>query len=88
MRNLFEDAEVISAYTRAQAIEDGVLVDATIGDPTVSGEDYRHGPQAVAHAEGRLPRRRQCPAGDHDHVAERGLTACAASRCGGVGGAE
>ena len=30
MRNLFGDAEVISAYTRAQAIEDGVLVGATV----------------------------------------------------------
>ena len=27
--NLFEDADVISAYSRAQAIDDGVLVDLT-----------------------------------------------------------
>lgn len=29
MNDLFKDAEVISAYTRAQAIEDGFLVDIT-----------------------------------------------------------
>jgi hypothetical protein len=29
MKNLFDGAEIISAYTRAQAIEDGVLVDVT-----------------------------------------------------------
>src|SRR5688572_6853858 len=29
MNDLFKDAEIISAYTRAQAIEDGFLVDIT-----------------------------------------------------------
>ncbi len=29
MTNLFEDAEIISSYSREQAIEDGVLVDVT-----------------------------------------------------------
>ena len=29
MENIFKDAEIISAYTRADAIEDGVLVDIT-----------------------------------------------------------
>lgn len=28
-KNIFEDAEIIHSYTRAQAIEDGVLVDLT-----------------------------------------------------------
>ena len=27
---LFDDAEIISRYTRAQAIEDGILVDMTV----------------------------------------------------------
>lgn len=30
MNNLFEDAEVISRYTRAQAIADGVLIEASM----------------------------------------------------------
>jgi hypothetical protein len=30
MQNLFEGAEIISAYTRKQAISDGVLVDMTV----------------------------------------------------------
>lgn len=30
--DFWKDAEVISAYTRAQAIEDGTLVDATLGE--------------------------------------------------------
>lgn len=27
---LFDDAEILSRYTRAQAIEDGILVDMTV----------------------------------------------------------
>ena len=30
--NLFADSEIISAYTREEAVEDGVLVDAQAGD--------------------------------------------------------
>lgn len=32
MNSLFEDAEIISRYTRRQAIEDGVLVDLSDGE--------------------------------------------------------
>ena len=32
MNDLWTDADVVYAYTRAQAIEDGVLIDATTGD--------------------------------------------------------
>ena len=42
MDNLFKDTDVISAYTRAQAIDDGVLVDGTIGDlAEVSRQHYK-----------------------------------------------
>ena len=42
MCNPFENAEVISAYTRAEAIDDGLLVDATIGDLAgVSRQHYK-----------------------------------------------
>jgi hypothetical protein len=33
MKNIFQDAEIISTYTRAQAIDDGVLID-------LSGNDF------------------------------------------------
>lgn len=35
--------EVISRYTRAQAIADGVLVDLSRAAPDVCGQHYRHG---------------------------------------------
>jgi hypothetical protein len=35
MTNPFADADVISSYSRAQAIEDGVLVDVTTMDKTL-----------------------------------------------------
>lgn len=41
--NFWEGCEVISRYTRRQAIEDGVLVDGSIGDlAEVSRQHYKH----------------------------------------------
>ena len=39
---LFEGAEVISTYTRAQAIEDGVLVDLSAVAPGVCAQHYKY----------------------------------------------
>jgi hypothetical protein len=41
--SFWDDADLISVYTRAQAIEDGVLVDATISDlAEVSRQHYKY----------------------------------------------
>jgi len=43
MSSLFDEADVIYTYSRAQAIEDGVLVDATIGDlAEVTRQHYKY----------------------------------------------
>jgi len=39
---LFEGADVISTYTRAQAIEDGVLVDLSAAAPGVCAQHYKY----------------------------------------------
>ena len=39
---LFEGADVISTYTRAQAIEDGVLVDLSAVAPGVCAQHYKY----------------------------------------------
>lgn len=40
MNNLFDNAEIISAYTREQAIEDGVLVD--VSDMEIAKEHFKY----------------------------------------------
>ncbi len=43
MNDFWKDADVIDTYTRAQAIEDGVLVDGTIGDlAEVTRQHYKY----------------------------------------------
>jgi hypothetical protein len=39
--NIFEGAEIIHSYSRAQAIEDGVLVDLSALAPEVCGQFYK-----------------------------------------------
>jgi hypothetical protein len=41
MDSLFEGAEVISSYSRAQAIDDGVLVDLSAVAPEVCGQHFK-----------------------------------------------
>lgn len=41
--DFWADAEIISSYSRAQALADGVLIDASVGDlATVSAQHYRY----------------------------------------------
>jgi hypothetical protein len=42
LAELFENADVISCYTRAQAIEDGVLIDLSALAPDVCRQHYKH----------------------------------------------
>ena len=43
MNDFWKDADVIYSYTRAQAIDDGVLVDGTIGDlAEVTRQHYKY----------------------------------------------
>lgn len=42
MESLFADFEVISSYTRANAIEDGTLVDLSVNFPDISGQLYKY----------------------------------------------
>ena len=47
MNDFWKDADVIFTYTRAQAIEDGVLVDGTIGDLAEVTEQHYKWPVAM-----------------------------------------
>lgn len=41
MESIFADCEIISRYTRADAIQDGTLVDLTANFPDISGQLYK-----------------------------------------------
>ena len=57
MTNFWTGADVVYSYTRAQAIEDGVLIDATIGDlAEVTRQHFKH-PVAMTEAVYHLIRR-------------------------------
>lgn len=42
MDSIFADCEVISRYTRADAIQDGTLVDLSANFPDISGQLYKY----------------------------------------------
>ena len=42
MENLFLDCEVISSYTRADAIQDGTLIDLSANFPDISRQLYKY----------------------------------------------
>ena len=55
--DFWTDADVVYAYTRAQALEDGVLIDATIGDPAEVTKQHFKYPVAMTEAVYHLIRR-------------------------------